>query len=332
MSADNWIVVETLGPEGPRTVVVDGDKPRNWSSLNRARSGRGADVSGRMADVVETCVETKADQVSNIPARSGRAALQVRGVPIFGASGRVHGVHVWVGRLDEDPPERRGVWGWDWDADAELAYQGPGLETAIHGLPSDQQKVVRTPSENFQSVVRFDDRLGYLGLCENVHGGGKWQGEITFNGIVNGLHQLQMIARATTPGHPKIVRGLFHEISDIRAPEPMVESSVLRAVARASGDGVALIATNLAVAYDWLSTPAPPLDPWIAQHPETHPEDADLLEQECLKLTEVGQSARFTMRVRFTGLEWIATDVSLVLVSNEGSPHGLMTVKPILDG
>jgi hypothetical protein len=40
MSSD-WLIVETLGPDGPHTVSADGTQLKDWSSLARARSSCG---------------------------------------------------------------------------------------------------------------------------------------------------------------------------------------------------------------------------------------------------------------------------------------------------
>lgn len=288
-----WIVVETLAPQGPYTVVVDGDRPKNWASLARARSSCGADVAKRISDIVYRCVETGVEEQDEAVARQSNGRIRIIGVPVLGAFGQVHAVHVWVGAKSETPPKRRGVFAWEWDAEAELAYQGPGLEAAIHGLAPADQKVERTASENFRSIVRFDDRVGYLDLCGQGHGGGSWQGEITFLGDVNGLHQLQMIAKASLPCNPQIIHGLFHEITDVRPPEPVIEVSALRAVAAASGRGVALVALKPALIYDWLSPPPPPLDMWCVENAETSGSDLHALREACSAVIEDGESGEF---------------------------------------
>ncbi|KAA0023799.1 GAF domain-containing protein [Antrihabitans cavernicola] len=319
--------METLSPLGPHTVIADGDRPKSWSSLARARSGYGADATKRLIDIVGRCVERAVELQDVLTARPGKEQLRTVGVPVLSASGAVHAVHVWVGPVGATPPARRGVFAWDWDADAELAYQGPGLEAAIHGLDPADQKVERTASENFRSIVRFDDRVGYLDLCANVHGGGAWQGEITFLGEGNGLHQLQMIAKASTPGRSKVIHGLFHEISDIRPPGPMVEMSALRAVARASGDGVALVALEAALMYDWLAPPAPPLDLWVRERPQVHHDDRTVLRDACQRILADGISQEISFRVRFDA-DWLRADAVLTRVSDDIAPHGLLLVRP----
>ncbi|NGY61242.1 DUF5593 domain-containing protein [Lentzea sp. NEAU-D13] len=100
MAAD-WLLVETFG--GSRcepTVLAAGSNPKNMVPL-RSVLGRGpflADALGVTARVIESR--------QSVEARTTTGRRRVIGHPLLAYGGLVHGVYLWVGPLDEDPPPR----------------------------------------------------------------------------------------------------------------------------------------------------------------------------------------------------------------------------------
>lgn len=105
--AAEWLLVETFGGHRREpTVMAVGSNPRNMVPL-RSVLGRSpflSDVLTLIARVVETGKQAEA------AATTGKR--RILGHPLCTYGGRVHGVYVWVGRLDEDPPQRDPAGAW----------------------------------------------------------------------------------------------------------------------------------------------------------------------------------------------------------------------------
>ncbi|MFI9811438.1 GAF domain-containing protein [Saccharothrix variisporea] len=106
MAAD-WLLVETFGGHRREpTVIAVGSSPRGMVSL-RAVLGRGPFLSDAIA-LVGHVIET------GMPAEAATATgkRRVVGHPLKTYGGGVHGVYVWVGRVDERPPDRNPAGAW----------------------------------------------------------------------------------------------------------------------------------------------------------------------------------------------------------------------------
>ena len=97
MSHD-WLLVETLGSEP--VVVADGRQTKNLIPIS-VFLRRSPDLMAIQTAISET-VRT-GEAMSTITPRNDRV---IRTEPVVMSDGRVHGVHVWIGPLDMEPPER----------------------------------------------------------------------------------------------------------------------------------------------------------------------------------------------------------------------------------
>ena len=116
MSHD-WLLVETLGAEP--VAVADGRRTKNLIPIS-AFLRRSPDLMAIQTAISET-VRT-GQSMSTITPRHDRV---IRTEPVQMSDGRIHGVHVWIGPLDMEPPERPVPGPLKWDLTAGVATDTP---------------------------------------------------------------------------------------------------------------------------------------------------------------------------------------------------------------
>ncbi|WP_194838673.1 GAF domain-containing protein [Nocardia sp. XZ_19_369] len=326
LSEHDWLLIETLGrtPDGQcavPTLVSDGTKVKDWARLLRVRRELHAAAPQRIIEVVQRCVET-AESVTHC-----ETGLVVHGVPIVCAFDEVHGVQVWAGTADQQPPPRLRVAAWDWEADTELAHHGPGLEELVFARAPEDVRVIRTPPEAFGRMVRFEGRIDYFATVGTLDG--RHQSEVDMLGDDGVVRSFQMVTRADPVA--RRIRAVMHEFADAAPAQPHVDMTMLRAVSQRADDGVGFVGLSSCLIYEWTRTPAPPLDRWAVERPKVHPDDLADFRAACAELAAepAGTDARhLRLRVRFTDTEWIPVRAELSPVLPAASGQGLIKVWP----
>lgn len=324
-ATNDWLIVETLG-DGPHTVIADGGRVRNWSAIGRARP-YGPAASKRMVDAVNRCVITGTDQHDVVAATKSRDELDILVVPVLAAADRVNGVHLWIGPCGQQPPPKRAIAVWHWDQTTAINHQGrDSVDEIILRMPKEEVHAARSAPDNFQRILRFDDRVGYVAMVSKMEQGGRWQGEISMRRYDDTVCQIQMVTRADP--RENVARGLFNDISDVTPPEPVVDNAALRMLATASGVGAGVIDLGTTIIYDWFSTPPAPLDRWQHSNPTIADDDQALLAAACTRLGTTGEPETLVLRVKFDDTDWIDTDVEVTAISEQWPPQGLIQVSP----
>lgn len=116
MSHD-WLLVETLGNEP--VVVADGRQTKNLIPIS-VFLRRSPDLMAIQTAISEAV--RAAESMSTITPRNDRV---IRTEPVVMSDGRVHGIHVWIGPLDMEPPERVIPGPLKWDLTAGVATDTP---------------------------------------------------------------------------------------------------------------------------------------------------------------------------------------------------------------
>jgi hypothetical protein len=116
MSHD-WLLVETLG--GEPVVVAEGRQTKNLIPI-RVFLRRSPDLMAIQTAISETVRAGEA--MSTITPRNDRV---IRTEPVLMSDGRLHGVHVWIGPLNMEPPERFTPGPLKWDLTAGVATDTP---------------------------------------------------------------------------------------------------------------------------------------------------------------------------------------------------------------
>lgn len=149
--AHDWLLVETLGDEP--AVVAQGRALKNLVPITQflRRSPHLAAIQTAIAETVQT-----GTSLASITPKHDRV---IRTEPVLMSDGRVHGVHVWSGPADAEPPERPipGPLKWDLtlgvatDTRESLVNSGKDPEVeATHGRAFAEELPTRdfNPNEN----------------------------------------------------------------------------------------------------------------------------------------------------------------------------------------
>lgn len=113
----DWLLVETLGTEP--AVVAQGHHTKNLVPIS-AFLRRNPNLMAIQTAINETVQVGKA--LSSLTPKSDRV---IRTEVVQMSDGRIHGVHVWIGPLDEEPPERVVPGPLKWDLTNGIATDTP---------------------------------------------------------------------------------------------------------------------------------------------------------------------------------------------------------------
>ncbi len=125
----DWLLVETLGAEP--AVVAQGHHTKNLVPIS-AFLRRNPNLMAIQTAIGETVQAGKA--LSSLTPKSDRV---IRTEVVQMTDGRIHGVHLWIGPLDEEPPERVVPGPLKWDLTNGIATDTPeslrnsGLDPAV---------------------------------------------------------------------------------------------------------------------------------------------------------------------------------------------------------
>ncbi|WP_068020820.1 GAF domain-containing protein [Nocardia mexicana] len=318
MTGNDWLLVETLGSEP--TVVADGRRAREWTSVSRSRRT----VGPKAADLMTTLVD-RLRHGSDPEVRIAADGLCGVVLPVRCAFGSVHGVQLWVGESGDRPPPRPAVAAWDWMSETELAHHGPGLEELVFGRAPQDVRAVRTPPEVFGRMVRFDGRMEYMAIVAGTDPTGFWQGEADFRGDDGRVRVIRMVVRVHR-GEKHVTRALVYEATDTSS-QPAADLAMTRAVARAAGVGVGFVELVMGLVYEWTNEPPPPLQRWLTERPQLHPDDVAAYREACREVSSAGRIRELVYRIRFSGTDWIAVQAELSRLGDEPAA-GLIRVAP----
>ncbi len=322
MTGNDWLLVETLGPGLPPTVVADGGRAREWTSVARSRRALGPQAAELLTTLVDRVVGDGAE------VRTEAAGLCGIAVPVRCAFGAVHGMQLWVGAPGTRPPPRPAVAAWDWVSETELAHHGPGLEELVFGRAPQDVRAVRTPPEVFGRMVRFDGRMEYMAIVAGTDPAGLWQGEADFRGDDGRVRVIRMVVRVHR-GERHVTRAMVYEVAETSS-QPAADLAMTRAVARAAGVGVGFVELVMGLVYEWTNEPPPPLQRWLTERPELHPDDVAAYRAACRDVSSGAGIRELVYRVRFSGTEWIAVRAELSRLGEEPAA-GLIRIAPAAD-
>ncbi|KAA1249144.1 hypothetical protein F0Q45_16715 [Mycobacterium simiae] len=94
----DWLLVETLGNQP--AVVAQGRQLKNLVPITKFL--RRSPYLSAVSTAIAECLRT-GQSLTSITPKSDRV---IRTEPVVMSDGRIHGVHVWTGLADEEPPER----------------------------------------------------------------------------------------------------------------------------------------------------------------------------------------------------------------------------------
>ena len=144
--ADQWLLIETFGGDCGPSVIGVGTTPKRMvplrSLLSRGRS---------LAAVEEAITSAMATSMpDDHPTRDGQH--RVVSEPLISFRGHVHGVWVWVGGLEQDPPPRDLAGAWHFNLSTDTIGGSDGL-LDLYGVPQHLRQTERATAEAFTRLV-----------------------------------------------------------------------------------------------------------------------------------------------------------------------------------
>ncbi len=127
------LLIETLLPGHPPTVLTDHGGPRAWAPVPRIGGTR--TTADRVREVITTAYDS-AHPLNVIVGPRDTHRFRVTATPVIGSSGAVHAVQLWTGPPDADPPRPPNVAAIEWSATSRLIDSTPKPATPTRTPPS----------------------------------------------------------------------------------------------------------------------------------------------------------------------------------------------------
>lgn len=339
MAAD-WLLVETFG--GVRrepTVLAVGSYPRNMVSV-RSVLGRGpflSDVLGVIARVV-----------------GGRASVEVRTTtgkrrviahPLLTYGGLVHGAHVWVGPLDEEPPARDPAGAWHINLTRHVSSRSDDL-LRLYGTRPDRWRNEHDLAELFayQRLQTNSDEAKALALIVNAKAGVEHLATWTVNrddGVRRAVHFACRCVEVEAPNGrvELIVRGITHDIGLAESvpaappPIPVLLAQQVLAAEATPGRWRAIVDLRTMRLLKWLDNPMPGVA-WTldAPHrPAIHRDDLRSAVGLSDDLALRGRAEGF-LRLRSEDGGWMKVGVSAALMALDQHTTAALVTLTTLEG
>lgn len=321
----DWLLVETLGDEP--AVVAQGCQLRNLVPITAflRRNPRLAAIRTAIAESVET-----GQSLASITPKKDRV---IRTEPVRMSDGRVHGVHVWSGPADTEPPERPipGPLKWDFtlgvatDTRESLMNNGknPDVEaTHNRAFAENWPSRVLKPNESKILARAIKAEPGQT-LC-TAWDGSDWQG----NPITVGFVARHLMEPGDDGRDHLVGRGMNWRVKRESAPDSgdRLAEQILSGLAQ-PGVHRALVDLKSWTLLKWLDEPCPFYD-WHskADSPRVHPDDEPLMRSMTTEF-EHGATAR-VLRLPGHGGTWVPVHVTVSRVELEAETYaGLISLR-----
>ncbi|ORV46598.1 hypothetical protein AWC02_10640 [Mycolicibacter engbaekii] len=322
----DWLLVETLGSEP--AVVAQGRQLKNLVPLTQflRRSPHLAAIQAAIAESARS-----GQSLASITPRRDRV---IRTEPVVMSDGRVHGIHVWAGPADTEPPERPipGPLKWDLtlgvatDTRESLANSGkdPDVEATqdrafVEELPTREF----SPNENKVLALAIRAEPGQT-ICSS------W--DVTdFHGDSIRVGFVVRTAHETVGGREHLVtRGMNWRAQfdgSVQRPDFLAQQ-ILRALAQ-PGVHRAMVDLSNRRLLKWLDDPCPFYD-WRspAGVPRVHPDDHAQISRMESTLARTQSPASGVLRLRQADGGWAPVHVTVNRVElEEDTVAGLIALR-----
>jgi hypothetical protein len=322
----DWLLVETLG--GDPAVVAQGRQLKNLVPITTfmRRSPYLSAVRTAIAESMQT-----GQSLTSITPKHDRV---IRTEPVVMSDGRLHGVHVWTGPADEEPPERPipGPLKWDLtlgvatDTRESLAISGknPDVEVTFgRAFAEDLPTRELNPNETkvLAMVVRAEPGLTLCSTWDLTD----WQGTPIRIGFV-GRSALEPGA----DGREHLVARAMNWRAELKGPVVSADDLAQRILNGLQQAGVhrALVDLKNWALLKWLDEPCTFYD-WrgaSADKPKVHPDDQHMLSSMSKEFRK-GPTSR-VLRMRGHDADWVPVHVTVNQVELEPDTYaGLVSLR-----
>lgn len=336
--ADRWLLIETFGGEGRAepTVIGVGSTPKRMVSLSSVL-GR-----GRSLDDVRALVARVVATGRSVRTTSSDGARRLVGDPLIAYTGRVHGVYVWVGRLDDGPPPRDPAGAWHFNLTTGKIGGSDDL-LDLYGVAAEDRRSERVIAEAFTRLITNADEAAGLAVIVRAQPGAEHQATWSVRRDDGQIRAANFATRAVLEVHDDgrqevVLRGITHDIGPAEttpsAPPRMVLAQQVLAAQQEPGRHRAIVNLHTLTLLRWIDDPMPGIA-WEnnTEHPPAiHPDDLDI----AVRLSEqlaTQERASGRLRLRSTTGSWttVQVDANLMLL-DQHTTAGLVTVSALSPG
>jgi Family of unknown function (DUF5628)/Domain of unknown function (DUF5593) len=325
MSHD-WLLVETLGSEP--VVVADGRQTKNLIPIS-VFLRRSPDLMAIQTAISEAV--RGAETMSTITPRNDRV---IRTEPVVMSDGRVHGVHLWIGPLEMEPPDRFTPGPLKWDLTAGIATDTPASIDNSGRDPSTESTHGRTFAEDLPMRALNANEVKVLSMAINAEPGMKMCSTWTVTDHKGETISVGFVARANPETEDDGSEHLICRAMNWRA-EPEGKSLPPVHLAQRILDGLARPGVHRALVdpvhwtlLKWLDEPAPFFD-WRAREagrPSVNPADAMHMARMTLEFSNGATSG--VLRLRTTDGDWTPVHMTINRIELEpGTFAALMALR-----
>ncbi|MGY4709771.1 PAS domain-containing protein [Mycolicibacterium sp. CBM1] len=318
----DWLLVETLGTEP--VVVAQGRQMKNLVPL-RILLRRNPYLSAIQTAIAETVAS--AQSLASITPKSDRV---IRTEPVRMPDGRMHGVHVWIGAADAQPPERPLPGPLKWDMTLGIATETAESLTNAGMDPTLEPTHGRAFAEDLPARSFTRDEAKVLALMIDAAPGRTycttWDFTDPDGNPIRAGFTVRTAVEIVDDGTQHVIARAMNLRCDITENPPLPEHLAKRILDGLTPPGAhrALVDLSTWRLLKWLDEPCPHFD-W-RQSVRFHPDDRDVL----LPMTEefeTGSTSR-VLRLPRTDGGWVPMHVTVNRVEvDTGVFAGLIAVR-----
>jgi hypothetical protein len=322
----DWLLVETLGDEP--AVVALGRQQRNLVPITTflRRNPHLAAIRTAIAESMHT-----GQSLASITPKKDRV---IRTEPVVMSDGRIHGVHVWSGPAQAEPPERPIIGPLKWDLTLGVATDTPESLANIGKNPEVEDTQGRSFAQNWPSRDLKPNEGKVLAAAVNAEPGqtlcDTWDGTDWRGNPIRVSFVARNALESVSAGRDHLIaRGMTWRAEPSQSPERAdhLAQRILHGLAQ-PGVHRALIDLNKWTLLKWLDEPCPFYD-WrrsAMNAPRIHPSDEPRLAAMVSEFA--GGAATGVLRMPGHGDTWVAVHVTVSRVElQEKTFAGLVSVR-----
>lgn len=267
----DWLLIETFGGNRGPTVMAQGNSPRGMVPLEKFLR-RGRDV-----DAVRAVIEQVAATGTDVDTTTRDGSRRLIAHPLMSYDGKMHGLFVWVGRHDDDPPPRDPAGAWFVNLTRYLSVRSDELLVGVYGaVPDNRVNVVnlselfsgKTAAGDYGRLQTNTDEAGALAKLINTKPGDEHQATWTVTrddgGKRAGNFAFRTIAEPNEDGEIEFIgRGITHDIGSAEtspaAPpqQPILLAELVLDAERTPGEWRAIVKLETLTLLRWYQDPMP---------------------------------------------------------------------------
>ncbi|MBL1080088.1 DUF5593 domain-containing protein [Nocardia sp. 2] len=329
----HWAVFETLAGPDHASLILDGDSPRNFSRPNRASLARYAAAAHMIDPLLHEVTASRETKSKYFPVCRDERMQNLIAVPMFGPSGAIHAVAMWLGDINEPLPRMPIIGAAEWTASG-LVSASPAAMFLLRTAHGDALTNHTIP-EMLAALDSLDDRAGFLEMFNLTNLGrpaDQWSGIASTTDESGQPHKIHLALRAVLVNGERVVRAVIADVSGIpTADRPDLTLAAVRHMPVPPGQALALCDLKTGFVHEWMCPVGSPLSSFRHHNPIFDDDSKLQVVNACFSLAAgVADTATIRARMRFSAdEEWIELDACWTRICGGERPQALITIRPL---